>query len=107
MSFSFSVLATQIESSRVILWNVVTSWTLRPDPNSLMQTTDGLTALNWRSISPYQDAKSLWLIKVQLQPDPNRTEITQLPVFRWKNGDFYVARQHHIHMAASGGNLQR
>ena len=26
--------------------------------------------------------------KVQLQPDPVETEITQLPVFRWKNGDF-------------------
>ena len=26
--------------------------------------------------------------KVQLQPDPTETEITQLPVFRWKNGDF-------------------
>ena len=26
--------------------------------------------------------------KVQLQPDPAETEITQLPVFRWKNGDF-------------------
>ena len=26
--------------------------------------------------------------KVQLQPDPAETEITQAPVFRWKNGDF-------------------
>lgn len=26
--------------------------------------------------------------KVQLQPDPAETEITQPPVFRWKNGDF-------------------
>ena len=28
------------------------------------------------------------VIKVTLQADPVETEITQLPVFRWKNGDF-------------------
>ena len=28
------------------------------------------------------------MVKVTLQADPVETEITQLPVFRWKNGDF-------------------
>lgn len=28
------------------------------------------------------------MVKITLQADPVETEITQLPVFRWKNGDF-------------------
>ena len=38
-----------------------------------------------------EDANLRAVIKVQLQPDPAETEITQAPVFRWKNGDFTLS----------------
>ena len=48
------------------------------------------------------------MVKVTLQADPVETEITQLPVFRWKNGDFtlpdntmFVDRS--FQMGATGG----
>ena len=35
-----------------------------------------------------EDADLRGMVKITLQADPAETEITQLPVFRWKNGDF-------------------
>ena len=72
--------------------NVVTSWDASTyDPNSFdEQTIYG--EVNRAELEKYftipENADLRAVRKVQLQPDPVETEITQLPVFRWRNGDF-------------------
>ena len=72
--------------------NVVTSWDSSTyDPNSFEEQTI-YGEVNRAELEKYftiPDGTDLRAVrKVQLQPDPAETEITQLPVFRWKNGDF-------------------
>ena len=72
--------------------NVVTSWDSSTyDPNSFEEQTI-YGEVNRAELEKYftiLDGTDLRAVrKVQLQPDPAETEITQLPVFRWKNGDF-------------------
>ena len=72
--------------------NVVTSWDSSTyDPNSFEEQTI-YGEVNRAELKKYftiPDGADLRAVrKVQLQPDPAETEITQLPVFRWKNGDF-------------------
>ena len=72
--------------------NVVTSWDSSTyDPNSFEEQTI-YGEVNRAELEKYftiPDGTDLRAVrKVQLQPDPVETEITQLPVFRWKNGDF-------------------
>lgn len=72
--------------------NVVTSWDSSTyDPNSFEEQTI-YGEVNRAELGKYftiPDGTDLRAVrKVQLQPDPAETEITQLPVFRWKNGDF-------------------
>ena len=72
--------------------NVVTSWDASTyDPNSFEEQTI-YGEVNRAELKKYftiPDGTDLRAVrKVQLQPDPAETEITQLPVFRWKNGDF-------------------
>ena len=72
--------------------NVVTSWDASTyDPNSFEEQTI-YGEVNRAELAKYftiPDGTDLRAVrKVQLQPDPAETEITQLPVFRWKNGDF-------------------
>ena len=72
--------------------NVVTSWDSSTyDPNSFEEQTiygevDRAELEKYFTIPDGTDLRAVR--KVQLQPDPAETEITQLPVFRWKNGDF-------------------
>ena len=71
---------------------VVTSWDASTyDPNSFEEQTI-YGEVNRAELAKYftiPDGTDLRAVrKVQLQPDPAETEITQLPVFRWKNGDF-------------------
>ena len=71
---------------------VVTSWDASTyDPNSFEEQTI-YGEVNRAELEKYftiPDGTDLRAVrKVQLQPDPTETEITQLPVFRWKNGDF-------------------
>ena len=72
--------------------NVVTSWDSSTyDPNSFEEQTiygevNRAELKKYFTISENVDLRAVR--KVQLQPDPTETEITQLPVFRWKNGDF-------------------
>ena len=72
--------------------NVVTSWNSSTyDPNSFdEQTIYG--AVNRDELKKYftipEGADLRAVRKVQLQPDPAEIEISQAPVFRWKNGDF-------------------
>ena len=71
---------------------VVTSWDASTyDPNSFEEQTiygevDRAELEKYFTIPESADLRAVR--KVQLQPDPTETEITQLPVFRWKNGDF-------------------
>ena len=72
--------------------NVVTSWDSSTyDPNSFEEQTI-YGEVNRAKLEKYftipENADLRAVRKVQLQPDPTETEITQLPVFRWKNGDF-------------------
>ena len=72
--------------------NVVTSWDASTyDPNSFEEQTI-YGEVNRAELEKYftiPDGTDLRAVrKVQLQPNPTETEITQLPVFRWKNGDF-------------------
>lgn len=72
--------------------NVVTSWDSSTyDPNSFEEQTI-YGEVNRAELAKYftipENADLRAVRKVQLQPDPTETEITQLPVFRWKNGDF-------------------
>ena len=61
------------------------------DPNSFEEQTI-YGEVNRAELEKYftipENADLRAVRKVQLQPDPTETEITQLPVFRWKNGDF-------------------
>ena len=71
---------------------VVTSWDSSTyDPNSFEEQTI-YGEVNRAELEKYftipENADLRAVRKVQLQPDPAETEITQLPVFRWKNGDF-------------------
>ena len=71
---------------------VVTSWDASTyDPNSFEEQTI-YGEVNRAELEKYftipENADLRAVRKVQLQPDPTETEITQLPVFRWKNGDF-------------------
>ena len=72
--------------------NVVTSWDSSTyDPNSFEEQTiygevNRAELEKYFTISENVDLRAVR--KVQLQPDPTEPEITQLPVFRWKNGDF-------------------
>ena len=71
---------------------VVTSWDASTyDPKSFEEQTI-YGEVNRAELEKYftiPDGTDLRAVrKVQLQPDPTETEITQLPVFRWKNGDF-------------------
>ena len=71
---------------------VVTSWDSSTyDPNSFDEQTiygevDRAELEKYFSIPEGADLRAVR--KVQLQPDPAETEITQPPVFRWRNGDF-------------------
>ena len=71
---------------------VVTSWDASTyDPNSFEEQTiygevDRAELEKYFSIPEGADLRAVR--KVQLQPDPAETEITQPPVFRWRNGDF-------------------
>ncbi|MFY0389776.1 S-layer homology domain-containing protein [Hominicoprocola fusiformis] len=71
---------------------VVTSWDASTyDPNSFDEQTiygevDRAELEKYFTIPEGADLRAVR--KVQLQPDPAETEITQLPVFQWKNGDF-------------------
>ena len=72
--------------------NVVISWDSSTyDPNSFEEQTI-YGEVNRAELEKYftiPDGTDLRAVrKVQLQPDPAETEITQLPVFQWKNGDF-------------------
>ena len=61
------------------------------DPNSYEEQTIYGT-VNRAEFEKYyivpEGADLRGVVKVTLQADPVETEITQLPVFRWKNGDF-------------------
>ena len=72
--------------------NVVTSWDSSTyDPHSFEEQTI-YGEVNRAELKKYftipENADLRAVRKVQLQPDPAETEITQLPVFRWKNGNF-------------------
>ena len=94
MSFSFSAVSNETPPGDLegYSMDVVTSWDASTyDPNSFdEQTIYG--EVNRAELEKYftiPDGADLRAVrKVQLQPDPAETEITQLPVFRWKNGDF-------------------
>ena len=71
---------------------VVTSWDASTyDPNSFEEqtiygTVDRAELEKYFTIPEGADLRAVR--KVQLHPDPAETEITQPPVFRWRNGDF-------------------
>ena len=72
--------------------NVVTSWDSSTyDPNSFEEQTI-YGEVNRAELEKYftipEGADLRAVRKIQLQPDPTETEITQPPVFRWRNGDF-------------------
>ena len=72
--------------------NVVTSWDSSTyDPNSFEEQTI-YGEVNRAELEKYftiPDSADLRAVrKVRLEPDPAETEITQPPVFRWRNGDF-------------------
>ena len=72
--------------------DVVTSWDSSTyDPNSFEEQTI-YGEVNRAELEKYftiPDSADLRAVrKVRLEPDPVETEITQLPVFQWKNGDF-------------------
>ena len=94
MSFSFSAVSNETPSGELegYSMDVVTSWDASTyDPNSFEEQTI-YGEVNRAELEKYftiPDSADLRAVrKVQLQPDPAETEITQLPVFRWKNGDF-------------------
>ena len=71
---------------------VVTSWDSSTyDPHSFEEQTiygavDRTVLEKYFTIPEGADLRAVR--KVQLQPDPVETEVTQAPVFQWKNGDF-------------------
>ena len=94
MSFSFSAVSNETPSGELegYSMDVVTSWDASTyDPNSFEEQTI-YGEVNRAELEKYftiPDSTDLRAVrKVQLQPDPVETEITQLPVFQWKNGDF-------------------
>ena len=94
MSFSFSAISDETPPGELegYSMDVVTSWDSSTyDPNSFEEQTI-YGEVNRAELEKYftiPDGTDLRAVrKVQLQPDPVETEITQLPVFRWKNGDF-------------------
>lgn len=94
MSFSFSAISDETPPGELegYSMDVVTSWDSSTyDPNSFEEQTiygevNRAELEKYFAISENADLRAVR--KVQLQPDPTETEITQLPVFRWKNGDF-------------------
>lgn len=94
MSFSFSAISDETPPGELegYSMDVVTSWDSSTyDPNSFEEQTiygevNRAELEKYFTISENVDLRAVR--KVQLQPDPTETEITQLPVFRWKNGDF-------------------
>ena len=94
MSFSFSAVSNETPPGELegYSMDVVTSWDASAyDPNSFEEqtiygTVDRAELEKYFTIPESADLRAVR--KVQLQPDPTETEITQLPVFRWKNGDF-------------------
>ncbi len=94
MSFSFSAISDETPPGELegYSMDVVTSWDSSTyDPNSFEEQTiygevNRAELEKYFTISENADLRAVR--KVQLQPDPAETEITQLPVFRWKNGDF-------------------
>ena len=94
MSFSFSAVSNETPPGELEGYSmyVVTSWDASTyDPNSFEEQTI-YGEVNRAELEKYftipEDADLRAVKKVQLQPDPTETEITQPPVFRWKNGDF-------------------
>lgn len=94
MSFSFSAISDETPPGELegYSMDVVTSWDSSTyDPNSFEEQTI-YGEVNRTELEKYftiPDGTDLRAVrKVQLQPDPTEPEITQLPVFRWKNGDF-------------------
>ena len=94
MSFSFSAVSNETPPGDLEGYSmyVVTSWDASTyDPNSFEEQTI-YGEVNRAELEKYftipEGADLRAVKKVQLQPDPTETEITQLPVFRWKNGDF-------------------
>ena len=94
MSFSFSAVSNETPPGKLegYSMDVVTSWDSSTyDPNSFEEQTiygevNRAELEKYFTISENADLRAVR--KVQLQPDPTEPEITQLPVFRWKNGDF-------------------
>ena len=94
MSFSFSAISDETPPGELegYSMDVVTSWDSSTyDPNSFEEQTI-YGEVNRAELEKYftipENADLRAVRKVQLQPNPAETEITQLPVFRWKNGDF-------------------
>ena len=94
MSFSFSAISDETPPGELEGYSmyVVTSWDASTyDPNSFEEQTI-YGEVNRAELEKYftipEDADLRAVKKVQLQPDPAETEITQPPVFRWRNGDF-------------------
>ena len=94
MSFSFSAVSNETPPGKLegYSMDVVTSWDSSTyDPNSFEEQTI-YGEVNRAELEKYftiPDSADLRAVrKVRLEPDPVETEITQLPVFQWKNGDF-------------------
>ena len=94
MSFSFSAVSNETPPGELEGYSmyVVTSWDASTyDPNSFEEQTI-YGEVNRAELEKYftipADADLRAVKKVQLQPDPTETEITQLPVFRWRNGNY-------------------
>lgn len=94
MSFSFSAVSNETPSGELegYSMDVVTSWDASTyDPNSFEEQTI-YGEVNRAELEKYftipESADLRAVRKVRLEPDPAETEITQLPIFRWKNGDF-------------------
>ena len=94
MSFSFSAVSNETPPGELEGYSmyVVTSWDASTyDPNSFEEQTI-YGEVNRAELEKYftipEGADLRAVRKVRLEPDPAETEITQPPVFRWKNGDF-------------------
>ena len=94
MSFSFSAVSKETPPGDLEGYSmyVVTSWDASTyDPNSFEEQTI-YGEVNRAELEKYftipADADLRAVKKVQLQPDPAETKITQLPVFRWRNGNY-------------------
>ena len=94
MSFSFSAVSNETPPGELegYSMDVVTSWDASTyDPNSFEEqtiygTVDRAELEKYFTIPDSADLRAVR--KVRLEPDPAETEITQPPVFRWRNGDF-------------------